>query len=82
MQVTRLTSLLFCKLSVLLWDKEMSLDLETFVAALTVSELNGLTKASLLTVALYYKLSTTDSMTKTQLKKLVLQYLQCRNRDG
>ena len=49
---------------IVLQDKEMSFDLETFVAAPTVSELNGLTKANLLTVALHYKLSTTDSMTK------------------
>ena len=51
-------------------------DLEAFVASLTVSELNSLTKANLQTVALHYKLNAGDLTTKSQLKKLVLQYLQ------
>jgi len=51
----------------------MLFELEAFIAAPTVSELNGLTKAHL---ALHYKLSASDSMMKTQLKKLLLQYLQ------
>jgi len=54
----------------------MLIEVETFVAALTVSEFNSLVKVSHLTVALLqYKLSASDSITKTQLKKLVLQYL-------
>ena len=51
-------------------------ELERFVSSPTLEELTSLTKVNLLAVALHYKLSVTEAMSKAQIKKFVVQYLQ------
>ena len=51
-------------------------ELERFVSSPTLEELTSLTKVNLLAVALHYKLSVTEAMSKAQIRKLVVQYLQ------
>lgn len=54
---------------------KMSFELRIFVS-LTLEEINSLTRVNLLVIAQHYKLSVTDAITKGQLKKSVVQYLQ------
>ena len=54
----------------------MSFELKRFVSSPTLGELSSLTKANLLTLVQHYKLSATEAMSKAQVKKLVVQYLQ------
>ena len=51
-------------------------ELERFASSPTLEELTSLTKVNLLVVALHYKLSVTEAMSKAQIRKLVVQYLQ------
>ena len=52
----------------------MSFNLEEFILAPTVEEINTLRKTDLLTIAQHYKLGATSATTKGQVKKLILQY--------
>ena len=56
--------------------KMTTFELKRFVLSPALEELTSLTKVNLLTVVQLYKLSVTEAMSKAQIRKLAVQYLQ------
>ena len=54
----------------------MSFDLENFVSLPSLEMINSLKKANLLVIAQHYELSVNKSMSKAQIKKSIVEYLQ------
>ena len=54
----------------------MSFDLENFVSSPSLEVINSLKKVNLLVIAQHYKLSVNKSMSKAQIKKSIVEYLQ------
>ena len=54
----------------------MSFDLEHFVSSPSLEVINSLKKANLLVIAQHYELSVNESMSKAQIKKSIVEYLQ------
>ena len=53
----------------------MSFDVEKFTSSPTVEELNWLRKSELLQLAQHYDLTVDNSLSKTQIKEVVIKYL-------
>ena len=60
-------------------DLAMSFDLKQFISTPTVEELSLLKKFKLFQLAQHYKLTADNSVSKTQIKEVVLQYLHRKN---
>ena len=54
----------------------MSFELENFVSSPSLEVINSLKKVSLLVVTQHYELSVNESMSKAQIKKSIIEYLQ------
>ena len=54
----------------------MSFDLENFVSSPSLEVINSLKNASLLVIAQHYELSVNESMSKAQIKRSIVEYLQ------
>ena len=54
----------------------MSFDLENFVSSPSLEVINSLKKVNLLVIAQHYELSVNKSMSKAQIKKSIVEYLQ------
>ena len=54
----------------------MSFDLENFVSSPSLEVINSLKKVNLLVITQHYELSVNESMSKAQIKKLTMEYLQ------
>ena len=54
----------------------MSSDIENFVSSPSLEVINILKKANLLVIVQHYELSVNESMSKAQIKKSIVQYLQ------
>ena len=54
----------------------MSFDLENIVSSPSLEVIDSLKKVNLLVIAQHYELSVNESMSKAQIKKLTVEYLQ------
>ena len=54
----------------------MSFNLENFVSSLSLEVINSLKKANLLVITQHYELSVNKSISKAQIKKSIMEYLQ------